>query len=103
MATEGSENSIIFKRGEHRERRVYKYMHIYLWSILCFEIKIARIYPVGYLVRLSDRVNTDLLAIGFTNLTSGTTAVDSQMTTSFLMLQSENATYMQPVCRIVQN
>jgi len=43
MATEDTENSIIFNRGERKGRRVYKYMHIYLWSILCFETKIARI------------------------------------------------------------
>ena len=80
MDTEGSENSIIFNRGERREfldriteffatktlrhkgirpqikrihrrerkgRRVYKYMHIYLWSILCFETKIARTEDEG--------------------------------------------------------
>ena len=60
--TEGSENSIIFNRRERKRRKVYKYMHIYLWSTLCFETKIpahstslragsaraqvARIYPV---------------------------------------------------------
>jgi len=38
--SETSENSIIFNRGEHRGRRVYKHMHIYLWSTLCFETKI---------------------------------------------------------------
>ena len=43
MTTEGSENSIIFNRGERKGHRVYKYMHIYLWSTLCFETKIARI------------------------------------------------------------
>jgi len=39
--TENSENSIIFNRRERKGRRVYKYMHIYLWSTLCFETKIA--------------------------------------------------------------
>ena len=46
-------------RRERKGRRVYKYMHVYLWSALCFEIKIARIYPVRYRLRLSHRVNTD--------------------------------------------
>ena len=43
LATEVTENlgnSIIFNRGERKGRRVYKYMHIYLWSTLCFETKI---------------------------------------------------------------
>jgi len=37
-------------------------MHIYLWSTLCFETKIARIYPVRYRLRLSHRVNEDFFS-----------------------------------------
>jgi len=44
-ATEGSKNSIIFNRREPGGRRVYKYMHIYLWSKLCFETQIDADLP----------------------------------------------------------